>query len=116
MPKFLMLLHERPAGPDDFTPEEMQSVIERYRAWSQKLIENGKMPARGEKLKDEGGRILRSGSSGMEAAEGSYAGAEDVISGLFFLEAADYDEAAELCRDCPHLDFGHVELREIEPT
>jgi hypothetical protein len=115
MPQYLLLLHEKPFGPDDFSPEEMQGVIERYRVWSQKLIQGGRM-SRGEKLKDEGGRILRADGSRLEIVDGPYAEAKEVVSGLFTIEAADYDEAAELCRDCPHLDFGWIELREIEPT
>jgi hypothetical protein len=29
------------------------------------------------------------------------------------VEAKDYDEAVQLASDCPHLDFGWIELREV---
>jgi hypothetical protein len=39
-----------------------------------------------------------------------------VIGGLFVIDAASYDEVQRLCTDCPHLDFGAIEIREIQPT
>jgi hypothetical protein len=39
-----------------------------------------------------------------------------VIGGLFVVDAASYDEVQTLCADCPHLDFGSIEIREIQPT
>ena len=38
------------------------------------------------------------------------------MGGLFVIEAESYDEAVELCKDCPHLDFGTIEVREVQPT
>ncbi|MFM2090551.1 MAG: YCII-related domain, partial [Planctomycetota bacterium] len=37
------------------------------------------------------------------------------IGGFFLIEASGYDEAVALCRQHPHLEFGSVEIREIEP-
>jgi hypothetical protein len=55
-------------------------------------------------------------ASAGKITDGPYAEAREVIGGLFILEAADYEEAVALSRDCPHLDFGSIEIREIEPT
>jgi hypothetical protein len=41
---------------------------------------------------------------------------KDVLGGYFLIQAESYEEAAELCRDTPHLDFGVVEVRRIEVT
>lgn len=38
MPQFMLLLHENPGDFSTTTPEEMQAIIERYRAWSQGLV------------------------------------------------------------------------------
>jgi hypothetical protein len=49
-------------------------------------------------------------------SDGPFAEANEVMGGLFVIEAATYDEVVELCKDCPHLDFGSIEIREVEPT
>ena len=38
------------------------------------------------------------------------------MGGFFLIQAADYDEAVEITKDCPHLVYsGRVELREVDP-
>ena len=32
------------------------------------------------------------------------------------ITAADYAEAEQIASTCPHLDFGSIEIREIQPT
>lgn len=47
--------------------------------------------------------------------DGPYSEAKEVIGGYFAIEAADYDEALDLCRDCPHLKYGErIELRRVD--
>jgi hypothetical protein len=48
--------------------------------------------------------------------DGPYAEAREVIGGLFIVEAGDYDEVVALSQDCPHLEFGTIEIRQIQPT
>ena len=47
--------------------------------------------------------------------DGPYAEAREVIGGLFIVEATNYEEVVELSKDCPHLDFGTIEIREVQP-
>lgn len=114
MPKFMLLLHETPSDFKDITPEEMQAMIERYRSWSQGLAQAGKM-AGGAKLKEEGGRHLRSSGGRVEVTDGPYAEAQEVMGGYFTVEATDYDEAAEIASGCPHMEYGWIEVREVDP-
>lgn len=114
MPKFVLLLHESTIDPN-ISPDEMQAIIQRYVAWRGKVQANGRF-VEGHKLHDGQGRVMRGGSSGMKVTDGPYAEAREVIGGLFIIEAATYEEAVELCKDCPHLDFGAIEIREVQPT
>lgn len=116
MPNYLLLLHEQPSDFSSLSPEEIQAVIAEYVAWSQKLAADGKLVG-GQKLKDEGGRDLAGYNGDFRVTDGPYAEAKEVIGGFFSIEAADYAEATEISRDCPHLKYGgRIELREIEPT
>ena len=114
MPKFIMLLHD--AGfPDDISPDQIQAIIQRYVAWRRKIQQHGRK-VDGHKLTDGQGRVMRGAAGGTKVTDGPYAEAREVIGGLFIVEANNYDEVVELSRDCPHLDFGSIEIREVDPT
>ena len=115
MAQFMLLLHESPTDFSNFSPEEIQRVIGEYTAWRLKLQEEGKL-AGGLKLKDEGGRALSLRNGQVRLVDGPYAEAKEVVGGYFLIEAADYDDAVEISKGCPHLKYGsRIELREVDP-
>ncbi|MHB1327721.1 MAG: YciI family protein [Gemmatimonadales bacterium] len=111
MPEYVMLLWENPTAFASASPAEIEQIIKEYVAWREKMGAAGKITG-GKKLRDEGGRHLRAGT----VKEGPYAEVNEIVGGLFFIEAANYEEAVEIARSCPHLKFGWVEVREVEPT
>jgi hypothetical protein len=114
MNQYLLLLHEDPSQYASLSPSEMQAIIERYRAWSRGLAEQGRL-VDGHKLADEGGKRLRAGNAGTLVTDGPYVECKDVIGGLFVIKAASYEEAVRLISDCPHLRGGNeIELRCID--
>ncbi len=116
MPNYLLILHEEPMDYSQLSPEQIEAVIGEYIAWSKKLEAEGKY-AGGQKLKDEGGKLLSGIDAAFRVTDGPYAEAKEVIGGFFTITAADYDEAVSISKECPHLKFGgRIELREIEPT
>jgi hypothetical protein len=115
MPNYVLLLHESSSFPPDLSPADMQAIIQRYIAWRQR-VQSGGRKVEGHKLVDGQGRTMRGKPGSSTVTDGPYAEAREVIGGLFVLEAKNYDEVVTLCRDCPHLDFGSIEIREVEPT
>ena len=113
MPSYLMLLNEPPSTDDGPAPsaEQIQATIARYRAWRESLGERIRM---GEKLVDAPGRLVARQDGALHVTDGPYAEVKEVLGGVFILEAPSYDEAAALCEDCPHLDFGTIHLREVD--
>lgn len=112
--KFLFLLHETPGSFAELSPEEIQGVIEKYQRWTEKLAQQGRLIS-GEKLTDEGGKVVRSSGSGVEVTDGPYSEVKEVVGGFYLITAADYTEAVDVVRDCPHLEFGgRVEVRQID--
>lgn len=115
MPKYMLILHDDMAALSQLSPDDMQRVLARYMAWSDKLGAAGHLRG-GEKLKDEGGKHLTAKGGKLVVRDGPYAEAKEVVGGYFMLEATDYAEAVRLCEDCPHLALGgRIELREIDP-
>jgi hypothetical protein len=113
MSEFLVLLREDPAIFAKLSPTEMQQIIERYSAWFDKLAASGRLQL-GKKLKDEGGVHLRSKGGAAVASDGPYAEAKDVVSGVFVFRAESYAEAQSVLADCPHYQYGWMELRAID--
>ena len=114
MARFLLLLHDRGRDMTAMSPDEIQSVIQEYSAWGQRMAEAGKMMG-GQKLTDGDGKDLEGWEAEFSVTDCPFAEAKEVIGGFFQIEATNYDEAAELARSCPHLRFGgRIELRRID--
>jgi len=115
MAQFMLLLHDDPADFADVSPAEIQRIIGEYTAWRERLEAEGRLVG-GRKLKDEGGRHMRRVGGEVRVVDGPYAEAKEVLGGYFEIEAADYDEAIAISRECPHLRYGgRIELRQVDP-
>ena len=112
MPKFLVLA--RGAGMDPRrSPEEMQKVIEKYRAWTEGIQRAGRL-LHGEKLRSPEGRVVRRTGGEMMVTDGPYVESKEFLGGFWIIEAASYDEMLKLVSDSPHLEVGSLEVRQIE--
>jgi hypothetical protein len=114
MAKFMLILHETPGGFSRVSPSEIQHVIEKYQTWFNKIRASGKL-VNSDKLREEGGKILTLRQGKFGAVDGPYSEAKEVVGGYAIIRAENYDEAIELVRDCPHLAFGRLELRQTDP-
>ncbi|MEO8677760.1 MAG: YciI family protein [Vicinamibacterales bacterium] len=115
MPNYILLLHHEERARPEMSPDEIQAMIQKYVAWRNK-VGNGRAVS-GHKLRNSEGRVMRGSGGGVAVKDGPYAEAREVIGGLFIVEAGTYEEAVELSRDCPHLEYGGaIEIREIQPT
>lgn len=114
MPSYMLLLYGEPQVDPALSPEEMQSVIQKYYDWREKLQDEGKLIG-SDKLKDGEGRVLRGHNGRMRVLDGPYSETKEVIGGYFAIRASDYDQAVEIAGECPHLAYGGtIEIREID--
>jgi hypothetical protein len=113
MAKFMMILQSRPGVWDDVPPAEMERKMARYRAWHQKIRDEGRHVS-GEKLAEEGGKVLSLQKGKVSVVDGPYAEAKEVVGGYVVFRAADYEEAIALARDCPALDDYRIFLRQTD--
>ncbi len=114
MAKFMLIVHNVPGNLQTLSPEEMQRKFEKYQAWTEKIRSSGRHVS-GEKLGEEGGRLLGLQKGRLNVTDGPYSEAKEVVGGYLVLRAADYDEAIELIRDCPFLEDGRIALRQTDP-
>jgi hypothetical protein len=116
MPQYILLLHEAPSDFSNVSAGEMQQIIGEYVAWRRKIETEGKY-AGSNKLREEGGRHVSMRNGQARVVDGPYAEAKEIMGGYFIISAADYDEAVEISKGCPHLKYsGWIEVREIEPV
>lgn len=114
MPNFLLLLHQEPGRYSHLSPEEIQKILGSYIAWREALVKRNKMRA-GEKLTDDGGRHLRTKDGKLSVTDGPYSESQEILGGFFMIDAADYDEAVEIARTCPHQGKGKwIEVRQVD--
>ena len=113
MSRFLLLLRDDPSVFSSLSPDQMQAIIRRYIAWGQRLREANRVIS-SEKLKDDEGRVVTRKDEKPLATDGPFAESRELVGGFYLIDARDYDDAVKLVADCPHLEFGSIEIREIQ--
>ena len=115
MKQYFLFLYESPTAFEGVSPEEMQKIVARYIAWRNEVAAKGNMLG-GNKLRDGEGRVMRAAGGKISVTDGPYAENKEVIGGYFHIQAESYDEAVDIARTCPHVEFGVIEVREMEIT
>lgn len=113
MPRFMFIFRGGGyASPDGISPTELQQHLAKWKAWTDGMLASGKLVHADALGHPPTGKTVR----GREKAitDGPYAESKDLVSGTVIVEAATLDDAAELARGCPILDYdGSVEVRPV---
>jgi len=108
-----MLLFRGTDWHKGLSPEEIQGVVNQMKAWFDRLTAEGKAKA-GKPLFQEGKIVSQ--KKGRSVADGPFAESKEAIGGFFLLEVSSLDEAAEVAKDFPGLNYGAtVEVRPVAP-
>ena len=95
------------------SPEKIQEVVKQMYSWLDRLTAEGKAKA-GKPLFPEGKIVAQ--KKGRSISDGPFAESKEAIAGLFLLEVGSLDEAAEIAKDFPGLNYGAtVEVRPVAP-
>ena len=107
MEKFAFLFH---GGRGSESPEVMQSRMQQWFVWVEKLRKEGKYLS-GEPLHEGGKKVT---GSGKIVTDGPFTEAKDMIGGFFIVSAINYDEAVEMAKDYPDFNKGGtMEIRQV---
>jgi hypothetical protein len=105
-----MLLFRGAQWDKGLAPEEIQKVLGRFMDWFERLKAEG-IAKTGQPLAREG-KIV-SGKKGT-VSDGPFAESKEAIGGYFLLNVATLDQAVEIARQCPILEYGStVEVRPV---
>jgi hypothetical protein len=106
--EFLLVRKGASARFAALSAEEKQRLLERYVGFVARLKREGRF--RGGAGLAPGGFELR-GERGIVLTDGPHAETKEALSGYLVFEAASYEEALAIARDCPALSHGEgVEL------
>lgn len=95
------------------SPEEIQQVVTQMMSWFERLTEQGKLKA-GQPLEFEGKIVSQ--KKGRSVADGPFAESKEAIAGYFLLQLDSLEEAVEIAKDYPALNYGAtVEVRSVAP-
>ena len=94
----------------ELSAAQLQKVVSDWMAWFERLKAEGKC-AGGHPLEEQGKVV--SGKQRM-VADGPFAESKEAIGGYFYLTVADENEALEIAKQCPGLEYGSVvEVRPV---
>ncbi len=114
MANFMYLFRGDPAAYRSVSAEQMQQqmqqAMKKWMAWKDALDKNGHIKQLGERL-DATGKVVRGNSKAV--TDGPFVEVKDSVQGYMLVEAKDMDQAVELAKGCPILEYGTVEIRPI---
>jgi hypothetical protein len=82
---------------------ERQEVMSQFQGWAKKLSEEGRYKDCARPV-GENRRITKNGT--RLTIDGPFPETKEVISGVFFIDAKDFQDATEVAKTCPVLNFG----------
>ncbi|HEX8021935.1 YciI family protein [Mucilaginibacter sp.] len=113
MNEFLLVIHRdlksKDASP---SPEQMQAAIKPFQDWIGGIAAQNKLVGQPKRW-DGDGRVIKQNT----VINGPYAEIKESIGGLFMIRAEDYEDAVEIAKGCPALQWGAtVEVRMAIPS
>ncbi len=109
MEKFMLIFRNNPAAFEAAAPEQMQANIQRWMTWMNDLAQAGKL-AGAEELTPSAKVVTNK----QVVTDGPFTESKEIVGGFVIINAANIDEALEIAKNCPNLEFeGSVEVRPI---
>jgi hypothetical protein len=106
-----LLFFRNTAWYKDLSPEEIQEKMGQFTAWFERL--NAARQFKGGGPLAHKGKII---SRKNVVIDGPFAESKEAIAGFFIIQADSLEQAVEIAKDCPGLEFGQtVEVRPLDP-
>ena len=105
------MLLVRGKDPHSGSPEELQQRMTAYIGWMQKMIAEGRYKG-GQPLDEGEGRLLRDKKQVM--TDGPFMDTKEMIAGFIIILANNMDEATDIAKTCPMLEYFQLEVRKLK--
>lgn len=106
MSEFLIVLRGNFSEWKNKTPEEIESLMQKYNSWVEELGEK-EILLGGSELTGES-KFLSVNSGEIKVSDGPYTETKECLTGYFIIKAANLSEATEIAKGCPALTHGET--------
>jgi hypothetical protein len=111
MKDFLLVFRTDYSTMPKGSPEQMQALAKRWMDWFGSIAAQNKLTERGNRLVPNAGKVVKPNNV---VTDGPYMEIKESIGGYTIVKAKSFEEAVDLAKTCPILNFGgNVEVREI---
>ena len=111
--QYLLLLYADESAWDSLSPEEQETGIAAYYAYTEALNEAGAMVG-SNRLQPAGSATRVKVTDGkQQVLDGPYADSKEQLGGYYLIEAPDLDAALDWAARCPGAHHGTVEVRPV---
>ena len=112
MKEYLFLFRGGDAPTMQQSPEKWQAHMQKWMEWMGGLQQKEQLVS-AQPLSSDGKQIT---GTGKTVTDGPFIEGKEIVGGYLMCKADNYDEAVEIAKGCPILEFdnGKVEVREIK--
>ena len=97
------------------TEEEHRQAVQRTGEYVMRLVGEGRLTLGGLLRPAREAHRIRTRGGRTRVLDGPFVEAKEVIAGYLVIEADSVDEALKIASDCPNVEFGSVEVRQVVP-
>jgi hypothetical protein len=110
MKEYMMIFrNEKMEGGPKPSEEQMNAMMQQWQDWIRGIATKGKYSGTNRLLPE--GKTLKPNNV---VTDGPYAEVKEVVGGYLIVKAKSLDEAVELAKSCPNLQYGgNVEVRSV---
>lgn len=110
MKEFLLLFRQPSYDYSQAEPEKMQELSNKWQAWVQGIVTQGKFGSNGVRLSMDG-KVLKVGGV---ITDGPFVELKEKLGSFIIVNAENLDDAVTLAHGCPAIDEGgSVEIRPV---
>jgi hypothetical protein len=112
---YMLLVVEKTGDRAARSESDGRALYDRMLHFSEELKERGLLTL-GQSLKTDaaGARVTTRGEKSV-VRDGPFAEAKEMIGGIFLLTCATREQAIEIARECPAVEWATIEVRELGP-
>ena len=111
--QYLALIYADEAEWSALSPEEKETMYDRYRAVAGEATEAGVMTGGSELAPTTDATTVRVRADETLVTDGPYAEVKEALGGYFLFECASMDEALDWAARIPGAEYGAVEVRHV---
>ncbi len=112
MAQYILLLRGVNEKLNNYSPEQLQRLLEKYGAWIEGIRNEDKLRG-SQKLKSDVRHQVSVKNAGI--IDGPFTETKETIGGYFVIETNEFQEAVKIAKACPILSHGgSVEIQEID--